>query len=199
MDSFLVSTGIVALAEIGDKTQLLALVLAARYRSPMAIILGIFLATVANHMLAAWFGAEVVGVYLAQWMGNIWAQVALGASFLAMAAWILVPDAAPDDDDDAAQKAKTTFFAICWATLLAFFVVEIGDKTQVATIGLAARFDSVLLVTLGTTTGMMLANVPAVLIGDAAAHKIPLPLVRTVAALIFAVMGGMMLYRALTA
>ncbi|CAA7615114.1 TMEM165/GDT1 family protein [Magnetospirillum sp. UT-4] len=178
MDSLLVSTAVVAVAEIGDKTQLLALCLAARFRRPVPVILGILVATVANHALAAW-----VGVLIAQWLGGELLRWILGLSFLAMAGWMLVPDKA---DEDAACGSR---FGPFLATLVAFFLVEIGDKTQVATIALSARFNDLVLVTAGTTLGMMLANVPAVLLGEVAATRVPLKLVHGAAALIFAVMG----------
>lgn len=183
MEAFLVSAGIVAIAEIGDKTQLLALVLAARYRKPIPIILGILLATVANHAAAAAFGSLV-----AVWAGGEVLRWALGLSFLAMAAWVLVPDKADGDDDRSMAKAGPFL-----ATLVAFFVVEIGDKTQVATIALAAHFADVLTVTAGTTAGMMLANVPAVLLGEVAATKVPMGLVRGVASAVFAALGALAL------
>jgi putative Ca2+/H+ antiporter (TMEM165/GDT1 family) len=178
MEALLVSTAVVAVAEIGDKTQLLALCLAARFRKPVPIILGILVATVANHGLAAW-----VGLLVAQWLGGDVLRWILGLSFLAMAGWMLVPDKADDD------AACATRFGPFLATTIAFFLLEIGDKTQVATIALAARFSDLLLVTAGTTLGMMVANVPAVLLGDVAATRIPLKLVHMVAAGIFAVMG----------
>jgi len=178
MEAFLVSTGIVAIAEIGDKTQLLALMLAARYRTPVPIILGILFATLANHGLAAW-----VGVLVADWLGADMLRWILGGSFLAMAAWMLIPDKMDD------ETAKESRFGPFITTLIAFFLVEIGDKTQVATIALSARFDNLLLVTAGTTLGMMLANVPAVFLGDVAATKLPLKLVHGIAAAIFAIMG----------
>lgn len=182
MEALFVSTGVVAIAEIGDKTQLLALCLAARFRKPIPIILGILLATLANHALAAW-----VGVLAAQWMGGEPLRWVLGLSFLAMAAWMMVPDKIDDDE------ARGTRFGPFLATLVAFFLVEIGDKTQVATVALSARFNDLFLVTCGTTLGMMLANVPAVLVGDVAATKVPLKLVHFVAAAIFAVMGILVL------
>ncbi len=179
MEAFLVSSGVVAIAEIGDKTQLLALVLAARYRKPVPIILGILLATLANHAAAAAFGSLV-----AAWAGGEVLRWALGLSFLAMAGWVLVPDKV--DDDDGRPRTKAGPFL---ATLIAFFIVEIGDKTQIATIALAAHFSDLIAVTAGTTTGMMLANVPAVLLGDVAATKVPMGLVRGVASAVFAVLG----------
>jgi putative Ca2+/H+ antiporter (TMEM165/GDT1 family) len=178
MEALFVSTGIVAIAEIGDKTQLLALVLAARFRAPLPIILGILVATLANHALAAW-----VGLLAAQWIGGEWLRWILGLSFLAMAVWMLVPDKIDDDE------AKESRFGPFLATVIAFFLLEMGDKTQVATIALSARFHDIVMVTMGTTLGMMLANVPAVVLGDVAATKLPLKLVHAVAAGIFAVLG----------
>ncbi len=178
MEAFLVSTGIVAIAEIGDKTQLLAFVLAARFRQPVPIILGILIATVANHALAAWIGVLVAG-----WLGPEVLRWILGVSFLAMAVWILIPDKVDEDDTPARS------FGPFLTTLIAFFLLEIGDKTQIATVALSARFNDLVLVTAGTTLGMMLANVPAVLLGKVAATAIPMKLVHGIAALIFAVLG----------
>jgi len=178
MDSFLVSTGVVAIAEIGDKTQLLALVLAARYRRPLPIILGILVATLANHALAAWAGGLA-----AAWIGPDALRWILGLLFVAMAAWCLIPD---KEGGMPARAAGAGAFA---ATLVAFFLVEIGDKTQIATVALAARFEAVLLVTLGTTLGMLIANAPVVLFGEAIGKRLPLKAIRIVAALIFAVLG----------
>lgn len=183
MEAFLISTGIVAIAEIGDKTQLLALCLAARYRKPVPIILGILFATIANHFLAAWLGALAAG-----WMGPDMLRWVLGVSFILMAGWILVPDKI-DDDESTTERA-----GIFLTTFVAFFLVEIGDKTQIATIALSARFNDIVLVTAGTTFGMMLANVPAVLLGDVAAKKIPLAPIRVMAALIFAALGAAALF-----
>lgn len=183
LEGFLVSTGVVALAEIGDKTQLLALVLAAKYRKPVPIILGIFVATVLNHFVAGWVGAWVaatVGPELMRWI--------LGVSFVAMGLWILVPDKI--DDDEAAAGPR---FGVFLTTLFAFFVVEIGDKTQIATVALAARYEPLIAVVAGTTLGMMLANVPAVLVGEAAARKLPIKLVHGIAAAIFIVLGASIL------
>jgi len=183
MEAFLVSTGIVALAEIGDKTQLLALVLAARYRQPLAICLGIFVATLANHALAAALGTWItlhVGPELMRWV--------LGLSFIAMALWTLVPDKL---DNEAAVKPPR--FGVFAATLVAFFLVEMGDKTQVATVALAARFDAFVAVLAGTTLGMMLANVPVVLLGERIIRRVPLRAVRGVAAVVFAVLGVLVL------
>jgi putative Ca2+/H+ antiporter (TMEM165/GDT1 family) len=181
MEAFLISTGVVALAEIGDKTQLLALVLAARYRKPLPIILGILVATLVNHALAgaagAWISAQV-GPQAMRWI--------LGLSFIAMAVWTLIPDKYDDDDDD---RATTSKFGVFGATLVAFFLLEMGDKTQIATVALAAKFDSLVGVVAGTTLGMMLANVPAVLLGEVAAKKLPMHIVHRVAAAIFFALG----------
>lgn len=178
MDAFLVSTGIVALAEIGDKTQLLAFLLAARFRRPLPIVLGIFVATVANHAFAAAVGAlvsQLLGAGVMRWV--------LGLSFLAMAAWVLIPD---EIDAEETQLAR---YGVFLTTLIAFFVAEMGDKTQVATVALAARYESMAAIVAGTTFGMMLANVPAVYFGERIANRVPLKLVHGIAALIFAVIG----------
>ena len=184
LQALAVSTGVVALAEIGDKTQLLALVLAARWRKPVPIILGILVATILNHALAG-----AVGTWLAAAIGPQAMRWILGLSFLAMAAWILVPDKA--DDEAAAREPRHGVFL---ATVVTFFLVEMGDKTQIATVALAARYDALWAVVAGTTLGMMLANVPAVLVGEAAAKSLPLGLVRRVAAVIFAVLGALALF-----
>jgi putative Ca2+/H+ antiporter (TMEM165/GDT1 family) len=178
MEAFFVSAAVVAIAEIGDKTQLLALMLAARYRKPVPIILGIFCATLANHALAAWVGAAV-----AAWIGADAMRWVLAVTFIVMAGWCLVPDKA-DDGPQAARQAGAFL-----ATLVAFFLVEIGDKTQIATVALAARFNSLVAVTAGTTVGMLLANVPVVLFGDAIAKRLPLKWVRAAAALLFLLLG----------
>jgi putative Ca2+/H+ antiporter (TMEM165/GDT1 family) len=184
LQALAVSTGVVALAEIGDKTQLLALVLAARWRKPVPIILGILVATILNHALAG-----AVGAWLAAAIGPQAMRWILGLSFLAMAAWILVPDKA--DDEAAAREPRHGVFL---ATVVTFFLVEMGDKTQIATVALAARYDALWAVVAGTTLGMMLANVPAVLVGEAAAKSLPLGIVRGVAAAIFAVLGVLVLF-----
>ncbi|MVW58703.1 UPF0016 domain-containing protein [Massilia sp. NEAU-DD11] len=178
MDAFLVSTGIVALAEIGDKTQLLAFLLAARFRRPLPIVAGIFVATIANHAFAA-----AVGALVSRLLGPDVMRWVLGIAFLGMAAWIMVPD---EMDEDEARLAR---FGVFLTTVLAFFVAEMGDKTQVATVALAARYASAVAVVAGTTLGMMLANVPAVYFGDRIAGRVPLKLVHGLAALIFAVLG----------
>jgi putative Ca2+/H+ antiporter (TMEM165/GDT1 family) len=178
MDAFLVSTGIVALAEIGDKTQLLAFLLAARFRRPLPIVFGIFAATVANHAFAA-----AVGALVSRLLGPDVMRWVLGLAFIGMAAWIMVPD---DIDADDAAPAR---FGVFLTTVIAFFLAEMGDKTQVATVALAARYPSALAVVAGTTLGMMLANVPAVYFGDRIAGRVPLKLVHGIAALIFLVLG----------
>lgn len=184
MHGLLVSTGVVALAEIGDKTQLLALVLACRWRKPVAIVLGILIATILNHAAAA-----LVGVAVTDFLGPEVLKWVLGLGFLAMAAWMLVPDTL-DEDEGEPRAAKYGPFL---ATLVTFFIVEIGDKTQIATVALAAEFGNLWLVTAGTTIGMMIANVPVVLIGNKAAGRVPLGLVRGISAAIFAGLGVMAL------
>jgi Ca2+/H+ antiporter, TMEM165/GDT1 family len=179
MEAFLVSTGVVALGEIGDKTQLLALVLAARFARPRPIIAGIFAATLANHALAAYLGSlfrSHVPPEALSWL------VAL--SFFAVAAWALRPDTLDDD-----EPPPVTRWGVFGVTVVAFFLAEMGDKTQVATVVLAAKYPSLVAVVLGTTLGMLLANVPVVLLGRAASARIPLRAVRFAAALLFAAMG----------
>ena len=178
MEAFLISTGIVALAEIGDKTQLLAFVLAAKFRRPVPIVLGILAATLANHGLAA-----AVGAWISATLGPESMRWILGVSFIAMAVWTLIPDKLDEDE------ARIGGYGVFMATLIAFFIAEMGDKTQIATVALAARFDAVLAVVAGTTLGMMLANVPAVYLGERIAGKVPLRLVHGVAAAIFAALG----------
>ena len=178
MEAFFISTGIVALAEIGDKTQLLAFILAAKFRKPVPIVLGILVATLANHGFAGAVGAWVTTLLSAEALRWI-----LGVSFLAMAVWTLIPDKFDEDD------AKLARFGVFGTTLIAFFFAEMGDKTQVATVALAAQFQSLFWVVAGTTVGMMIANVPAVIMGDRIAHKMPVVLVHRVAATIFAVLG----------
>jgi len=178
LDAFLVSTGIVTLAEIGDKTQLLALVLATRFRKPLPIVLGILLATLANHALAGALGAWITSV-----IGPVALRWILGLSFIAMALWTLVPDRLHEDE------SRTSHAGAFVTTLVAFFLVEMGDKTQVATIALAAQYHAFLPVVAGTTLGMMVANVPAVVLGDRIANRIPVRFVHAVAAVIFAVLG----------
>jgi putative Ca2+/H+ antiporter (TMEM165/GDT1 family) len=178
MEAFLVSTGVVALGEMGDKTQLLALLLAARFKRPGPIMAGILVATLANHAAAGWLGAGI-----AQWLGPQWLRWVIGGSFLAMAAWMLVPDEAGEAPGGQAR------FGVFGTTVVAFFLAEMGDKTQIATIALAARYDALAAVVAGTTLGMMIANVPAVLLGDRVAKAVPMRLVHGVAALIFAGLG----------
>ncbi|HEX4944193.1 MAG TPA: TMEM165/GDT1 family protein [Usitatibacteraceae bacterium] len=179
IEALLVSTGIVALAEIGDKTQLLTLVLAARYKKPWPIVAGIFVATLVNHAIAGAVGAwltKAVGPEVMRWI--------LGVSFIAMAAWMLVPDKL--DDDDAAERKVGGVFV---TTTLLFFFVEIGDKTQIATVALAARFPSLVAVVMGTTIGMILANAPVAFFGEALARRLPVRTVHVIAALVFAALG----------
>lgn len=185
MQALLICTGVVALAEIGDKTQLLALVLAARYRQPWPIIFGILVATLANHALAA-----AVGTWLAAVVGPTAMRWILGISFIAMAIWTLIPD---KYEEGSPPPPRLGIFG---TTVIAFFLLEMGDKTQIATVALAARYDSLVAVVAGTTLGMLIANIPAVLLGEVAARKLPLRLVHGVAAAIFLVLGVLVLYGA---
>ncbi len=178
LEAFLVSTGIVALAEIGDKTQLLSLVLAARFRKPLPIVLGILVATVLNHAVAG-----AVGAWVTQWVGPQVMRWVLGVSFVAMGAWMLVPDKLDESSGDARQRG------VFMTTLLAFFFAEMGDKTQVATVALAARYVQLWPVVAGTTLGMMLANVPVVVLGDRITRRMPVRAVHGVAAVVFLVLG----------
>ena len=178
MEAFLVSTGIVALAEVGDKTQLLSFILAAKFRKPWPIMLGILVATIFNHAFAGAIGAWVTSLMSPETLRWV-----LGLSFLAMAAWILVPDKFDEKD------AKLAHMGVFGTTLIAFFLAEMGDKTQIATVALAAQYKAFVAVVAGTTLGMMIANVPAVLLGDRIAHKLHVKLVHGIAAAIFAVLG----------
>jgi putative Ca2+/H+ antiporter (TMEM165/GDT1 family) len=178
MDALFTSSLVVALAEIGDKTQLLAILLATRFRKPVPIIFGILAATLANHACAAFLGASVASLFEADWF-----RIVIALSFIAMAMWTLIPDKIDDLEDKPAR------FGAFVTTTIAFFLVEMGDKTQVATVALAARFQDVALVTLGTTLGMMLANVPAVFLGEELVRRVPLKAVRIVAASLFAILG----------
>jgi len=178
MEAFLVSTGAVALAEIGDKTQLLALVLAVRFRAPLPVIFGILVATILNHSVAAW-----VGLVAADWLSGDVLRWIVVVSFIGMALWTLIPDKL-----DSEPKVSNSLGAF-GTTLIAFFLVEIGDKTQIATVALAARYHAVVAVALGTTLGMMIANVPVVLAGEMAGKRVPLRLVRRIAAALFLVLG----------
>jgi putative Ca2+/H+ antiporter (TMEM165/GDT1 family) len=183
LEAFLVSTGVVALGEIGDKTQLLAMLLAARFRKPWPIMFGILVATLVNHALAG-----AVGGAIAAWLGPTWLRWVIGIGFLAMAAWMLVPDSI-----DEAEGGRERF-GVFGTTLVAFFLAEMGDKTQVATVALAARYADLVAVVAGTTLGMMLANVPAVLLGDRLARAVSMRWVHAIAALIFAVLGLLTLF-----
>jgi len=184
LHALLVSALVVALAEIGDKTQLLALVLAARYRRPWPIIAGIALATLANHALAG-----VLGGWLSGLLPDTWLRWLLALSFFAMAAWVMVPDR--DDGEDRINHR----FGPLLATLMAFFLVEIGDKTQIATVALAAKFPDLLAVIAGTTLGMLAANIPVVFLGNIFANRISMQLVHGIAAAGFALMGVLVLLR----
>ena len=178
MEAFLISTGLVTLAEMGDRTQLLAFLLAAKFRRPFPIMLGILIATLANHavagLLGQWF-AELVTPNVLRWV--------LAVTFFAMAAWMMIPDKL---DDDAPDNTK---YGVLVTTIIAFFLAEIGDKTQVATVALAARFDDLLWIVAGTTLGMMIANIPAIYLGDKFADKLPVRLIHLVAALLFVLLG----------
>lgn len=186
MEALLTSAGLVAIAEIGDKTQLLAIVLAARFRAPVPIILGILCATLLNHAAAA-----TLGYFIAQWLSGQTFQLVVGAAFMLMAAWALIPD----KEDGRADK--TGAGGVFLTTLIAFFLVEIGDKTQIATSLLAARFHDIALVTAGTTLGMMAANVPAVFLGESVTRLVPLAYVRASAALLLAITGAVVIAAAL--
>jgi Ca2+/H+ antiporter, TMEM165/GDT1 family len=179
MEAFFISTGIVALAEMGDKTQLLALILAARFRKPWPIVLGIFVATLLNHAMAGALGAwvtTVIGPTVLRWI--------LGASFIAMAVWMLIPDKIDDEETDAQPR-----WGVFGTTVVAFFLAEMGDKTQIATVMLAAKYNAYFWVVAGTTLGMMLANAPVVWLGERMTRLVPLRVVHVVSALIFAGLG----------
>jgi len=179
MESLLVSTGVVALAEIGDKTQLLAFILAARFKRPLPIVMGILLATIVNHGLAGALGAWITTALspsVLRWV--------LGLSFLAMAVWTLIPDEIEEDETKIASK-----LGVFGATLVTFFLAEMGDKTQIATVAMAAHYAAPLMVVIGTTLGMLIADVPAVFVGDRLANRIPMRLVHGIAAAIFAALG----------
>lgn len=184
MEAFLISTGLVALAEMGDKTQLLALILAVRFRKPWPIVAGILVATFFNHALAGAVGAWVTTV-----LGPVWLRWILGLSFLAMAAWMLIPDKM--DDDDVSRVPRWGVFG---TTLVAFFLAEMGDKTQIATVMLAAQYQAWAWVVAGTTLGMMLANAPVVWLGERMTRRIPIRLVHLVSAGIFLVLGLAVLF-----
>lgn len=186
MDAFLISVGGVTVAEIGDRTQLLALMLAARYPArPWSLLAGILIATLANHALAGLAGASIGDLVSGPWL-----DMALGVGFLVMAGWLLRPDAAGDQYADAYGRGPFL------AALMAFFVAEIGDKTQLATVALAAQYLDIVAVVLGTTVGMMIANVPAVLVGRKFADRLPVRAIHLAAAVLFAVLGILALARA---
>jgi putative Ca2+/H+ antiporter (TMEM165/GDT1 family) len=178
LEAFLVSTGVVALGEMGDKTQLLAMLLAVKFRKPVPIILGILVATLLNHATAG-----LVGGWIAQALGPQILRWVIGVSFIAMAGWMLIPDKIDDDESTALR------FGVFGTTLIAFFLAEMGDKTQIATVALAARYQDLVAVVAGTTLGMMIADVPAVFVGDRLAKKVPMKLVHGIAAAIFLVLG----------
>ena len=180
--TFLTSATVVTLAEIGDKTMLLAIVLAAELRRPWAVVAGIFVATVANHLLSAFVGSEVAGLLDAHWF-----RIAVALGFIAMAAWILVPDTL--DDDPSITASAGSWINALTTTAFAFFLVEMGDKTQIATIALGARFHDATTVAAGTTLGMMIADAPAVFLGDKLVRIVPLKIARIVAAVMFAGIG----------
>ncbi len=179
MEAFFVSAGVVALGEIGDKTQLLAILLAAKFRRPWPIVAGILIATLVNHA-----GAGLVGAWVANALGPDVLRWVIGSSFVAMAAWMLIPDKI-----DADFPSQTGRFGVFATTVVAFFLAEMGDKTQIATVALAARYDALVSVVAGTTLGMMLANVPAVFLGDRIATRVSMKMVHAVAAAIFAILG----------
>ncbi len=186
MEALYISTGVVALAEMGDKTQLLAFILAARFKKPVPIILGILLATLVNHGLAGALGAWITSVISPDTMRWV-----LGLSFIAMAVWTLIPDKIEEEETQIAKR-----FGVFGATLVTFFLAEMGDKTQIATVALAAHYGAPLLVVIGTTLGMLIADVPAVFVGNKFAEKIPMKLVHSIAAAIFAIMGVLTLLKA---
>jgi Ca2+/H+ antiporter, TMEM165/GDT1 family len=186
MEALYISTGVVALAEMGDKTQLLAFILAARFKKPVPIILGILLATLVNHGLAGALGTWITSVVSPDTMRWV-----LGLSFIAMAIWTLIPDKIEEEETQIAKR-----FGVFGATLVTFFLAEMGDKTQIATVALAAHYGAPLLVVIGTTLGMLIADVPAVFVGSKFAEKIPMKLVHSIAAGIFAIMGVLTLLKA---
>lgn len=179
MESLLVSTGVVALAEIGDKTQLLAFILAARFKKPVPIILSILAATIVNHGLAGALGAWITATVSPEILRRV-----LGLSFIGMAAWTMIPDKIEEEETQVAKR-----FGVFGATLITFFLAEMGDKTQIATVAMAAHYGTPLMVVCGTTLGMLIADVPAVFIGDKLASKIPMKLVHLIATVIFALLG----------
>ena len=185
MEAFLISTGVVALGEMGDKTQLLAMLLAARFKRPLPIVLGILAATLVNHALAG-----LVGAWIAQALGPMVLRWVIGVSFIAMAGWMLIPDKIDDDESDTGRS----HFGVFATTVITFFLAEMGDKTQLATVALAARYTDLVAVVAGTTCGMLIADVPAVFVGDRLARKISMTLVHGIAAAIFALLGVLTLF-----
>ena len=188
LSSFLVSTGVVALAEIGDKTQLLSLILAARYRQPLPVVIGVFVATLVNHAAAGG-----VGTLLAHWLNPSIMNWAVVASFALMAGWILIPDKLDADEIAMPRRAMGVF----GTTVFAFFLAEMGDKTQIVTIALAAEYRDFLSVVAGTTAGMLLANVPVIYLGSRFADRLNPQLVHRIASIVFVILGGLALYNAL--
>lgn len=179
MEAFLISTGVVALGEMGDKTQLLAMLLAVKFKRPLPIVLGILTATLANHAAAGAVGgwvASALGAEVLRWV--------IGVSFIAMAGWMLIPDKIDGDEVGSSPR-----FGVFVTTVIAFFLAEMGDKTQIATVALAARYTDLVAVVAGTTLGMLIADVPAVFVGDKLARKVSMRLVHGIAAAIFAVLG----------
>jgi Ca2+/H+ antiporter, TMEM165/GDT1 family len=185
LEAFWVSTGVVALGEMGDKTQLLAMLLAARFKKPLPIILGILVATLANHALAG-----AVGGWVAHALGADVLRWVIGLSFIAMAVWMLIPDKL----DDGLEVKEVAVWGVLGTTVVAFFLAEMGDKTQIATVALAARYSDLVWVVAGSTLGMMLANVPAVYLGDRVAKRVSMAWVHGISALIFVVLGVMTLF-----
>lgn len=179
MEALLYSTGVVALAEMGDKTQLLAFILATRFKKPWPIVAGILAATLINHALAG-----AVGAWVTTMLGPVWMRWILGLSFIGMAIWTMIPDKIEEEETQVAHK-----LGVFGATFVTFFLAEMGDKTQIATVAMAAHFSSPALVIAGTTLGMLIADVPAVFLGDKLAARIPMKLVHSIAAALFAVLG----------
>lgn len=186
MEALLVSTGVVALAEIGDKTQLLAFILAARFKKPIPIILGILVATIVNHGLAGALGAWITTAVTPEIL-----RWALGLSFIGMAIWTMIPDKIEEEETKVAKR-----LGVFGATLVTFFLAEMGDKTQIATVAMAVHYAAPVMVVIGTTLGMLIADVPAVFVGDKLATKIPMKLVHSIAAAIFALLGVATLFGA---
>ena len=178
LETFGISALLVALAEMGDRTQLLTILLASRYKKPVAILAGVLAATLANHILAA-----LAGYYVGSLLDAKWFHYLVGLSFIVMAGWVLIPDKEANEGESKSHRG------VFLTTLIAFFIVEMGDKTQIATAALAARYANVWIVAAGTTTGMMLANIPAALFGQAITRVVPLSLMRVVSAVIYAVLG----------